>query len=127
MDFGVARKVALVAPAGTETDAGTVKLALLLDKLAANPPVAAAPVSVTVQVEVAGEATDDGLQVTAPRLATTDGPTMVPAEPVVTSWAPVSEEAKVFETPTVAELTPEGIVTLTTAIVPLAISVLFIP
>jgi hypothetical protein len=46
----LALKVAEVAAAATVTDAGTVRVALLLDRLMLAPPVGAAWVSVTVQV-----------------------------------------------------------------------------
>src|SRR5271170_1672704 len=46
----VALKVAVVAPAVTVTDAGTVSEALLLESVTLDPPVGATWVSVTVQV-----------------------------------------------------------------------------
>ena len=46
----VALKVAVMAPAATVTDAGTVSEALLLAKVMLEPPVGAVWVSVTVQV-----------------------------------------------------------------------------
>ena len=48
----VAVNVFVVAPAGTVMEAGTVNMALLLDKLTLAPPVRAAPDNVTVQVDV---------------------------------------------------------------------------
>ena len=48
----VAVKLALVAPAATVTLAGTVTAELLLARLTANPPLAAAAFSVTVQLSV---------------------------------------------------------------------------
>jgi hypothetical protein len=57
----LAAKVAVVTPAGTVTDAGTVKAGLLLDAAAANPPAPAAFVSDTVQVAVPPEAIVPGL------------------------------------------------------------------
>ena len=45
----VAVKAALAEPAGTVRLAGTTTLALLLDRLTAEPPAGAAPLSVTVQ------------------------------------------------------------------------------
>lgn len=51
-EFTVAEKLALAAPAGTFTDAGTVTAALLLARFTVNPPVAAAEFSVTVQLSV---------------------------------------------------------------------------
>jgi hypothetical protein len=47
----VAWKAAVVAPAATVTDAGTVKLALLSERVTIVPPVGAAKDSVTVQVD----------------------------------------------------------------------------
>ena len=61
-DAGVAAKVTLVAPTGTTTETGTVRLALLLERETAYPPVGEALAKVTVQVEVAGDATGEGLQ-----------------------------------------------------------------
>ena len=49
----VALKVAVVAPAATVTDAGTVSEALLLARITLDPPVGAVWVSVTVQTLVA--------------------------------------------------------------------------
>jgi hypothetical protein len=48
----VAEKLAVVAPADTVTDAGTVTALLLLVMPTANPPLAAAAFSVTVQLSV---------------------------------------------------------------------------
>ena len=48
----VAVKLALLAPAATVTEAGTVTAPLLLARLTANPPLAAAVFSVTVQLSV---------------------------------------------------------------------------
>ena len=45
----VAEKLALLAPAATFTDAGTVTAVLLLARLTENPPLAAAALRVTVQ------------------------------------------------------------------------------
>ncbi len=49
-DDAVALKVAVVDPADTVTDAGTVSNALLLDSVTVDPPVGAVCVSVTVHV-----------------------------------------------------------------------------
>jgi hypothetical protein len=48
----LAVKLALVAPPATVTDAGTVTPELLLARLTANPPLAAAAFSATVQLSV---------------------------------------------------------------------------
>ena len=53
-DVPLAVKVAVVAPAATVTDAGTVRLALLLETATAAPPLGADPLRVTAQVEVPG-------------------------------------------------------------------------
>jgi hypothetical protein len=58
-------KVALVAPAGTVTLAGTVATALLLDRVTTRPPLAAALVSVTVPVLPFPPTTLDGLTASA--------------------------------------------------------------
>jgi hypothetical protein len=58
----VALKFAVVAPAVTVTDAGTVRAALFEESPTAAPPVNAAEVSVTVQVVVPFEATELGAQ-----------------------------------------------------------------
>jgi len=63
-------KVALVAPAGTVTLAGTPTTAvLLLESVTTAPPVGAAAVSVAVPVEEAGPATLVGLTDAEDRLA----------------------------------------------------------
>ena len=49
-DDTVAVKLALAAPAGTVTEAGTVTLVLLLARLTTNPPVGAATFSAAVQL-----------------------------------------------------------------------------
>jgi hypothetical protein len=61
----VALKVALVAPAATVTDVGTVSRVLLLARVTTKPPVGAAWVSVTVQVLTALWPRLAGLQATA--------------------------------------------------------------
>jgi hypothetical protein len=62
----VAEKDPLVWPAVTATLAGTVTLALLLDKATVDPPAGAADVSVTVQLEVPGAFTVAGEQLKLP-------------------------------------------------------------
>jgi hypothetical protein len=59
----VAVKDAVVAAAAAVTLAGTVKLALLLVKATAEPPVGAGPLKVTVQALVPGPVSEAGLQV----------------------------------------------------------------
>lgn len=64
-DEMVAVKLALVAPAGTVTDAGTVTAELLLARPTAIPPPAAAAFSVTVQLSVPAVVIDPLLQLNA--------------------------------------------------------------
>ena len=61
-----ALNVALKALAGTGTEAGTVTLALLLERVTLTPPAGAALVKVTVQVDVPGALTVAGEHVTEP-------------------------------------------------------------
>jgi hypothetical protein len=70
----VALKVAVVAPAATVTDAGTVSEVLLLASITLEPPVGAVWVSVTVQVLTALGLNAVGEQVTGE----TDGTIIVP-------------------------------------------------
>ena len=58
----VAVKFAVVAPAVTVTDAGTVRAALFEESPTDAPPVSAAELNVTVQLEVAPEVTELGEQ-----------------------------------------------------------------
>src|SRR5690348_4571153 len=85
--------VALVAPAGTLTDAGTVSSALLLVSVITPPPVGAALLRVTVHVAAAPLLSDEGLQVT---LLMLEGP-VVMALPValVAMLVPVADAANV--------------------------------
>jgi hypothetical protein len=64
-DATVAEKPALVAPAGTVTEAGTVIDELLLERLTVNPPLAAAAFNVSVQASVPAPVIDAFEQETA--------------------------------------------------------------
>jgi hypothetical protein len=61
----VAVKLAVVAPAATVTEAGTVTAVLLLARLTANPPPAAAVFSVTVQLSLPAPVIDPLAQLSA--------------------------------------------------------------
>jgi hypothetical protein len=75
----VTLNVALVAPAGTVTLAGTVTAALLLESVTCAPPAAAGPLRVTVPVAAAPPVTLAGLTFSA---ETTGGSTVSEAVPV---------------------------------------------
>ena len=62
-------KPALLAPAGTVTEVGTVKALLLLDRLTASPPVPAAPDRLTVQASLPAPVIVALLQDSAPGVA----------------------------------------------------------
>jgi len=64
----VAVKLALVDPAPTVTEAGTVTAELLLARLTANPPLGAAALSVTVQLSVPAPVMDPLTQVNPPKI-----------------------------------------------------------
>jgi hypothetical protein len=58
----VAVKLPVVDPAATVTEAGTVTVVLLLARLTANPPLAAAALNVTVQLSVPAPVNDPLVQ-----------------------------------------------------------------
>jgi hypothetical protein len=116
-------KEALVAPAGTVTDAGTLATAVELESDTASPPVGAAPESVTVPVELAPEVTVDGLSVSAlalgptvtgSRVSVADNVTPPPDTEIVTSVLVLTGEVPMLNPPAAANcgtMTELGIVT----------------
>jgi hypothetical protein len=60
-----AEKLALVAPAATVTEDGTVTADILLDRLTVWPPVDAAALSVTEQLSLPAPVSEDDAQVSA--------------------------------------------------------------
>jgi hypothetical protein len=114
---------ALVAPAGTVTDAGTVATALELESDTASPPVGAAAERVTVPVELAPEVTVDGLSVSAVRLgpvatgsrvSVADNVTPPPDTEIVTSVLVLTGEVPMLNPPAPANwgtVTELGMVT----------------
>jgi len=118
----VAVNVAVVAPARTVTEAGTVRLALLLES-ETDVLEATADVIVTVQLEVPPEFNVVGAQ---PTLLRAGGVTteMLPPVPLAETLLPLGAAADTFVTAmfTVPEAVADR-VALTTATTPLAIAV----
>ncbi len=79
----VAVKLALVAPAATVTEAGTVTALLLLARFTVNPPPAAAAFSVTVQLSVPALDIDPLAQLSAVRTGTPVPLRLTADEPLV--------------------------------------------
>jgi hypothetical protein len=108
----------VVAPLATVTEAGTVRRGLLLAKVIVAPPVGAALLKVTVQLEAAFVFRLPGLHVTDE----TVGTVMVPLVPETVSWEPAALTPTKFDKvigdvtgldPSVSETlatTPEAIV-----------------
>lgn len=103
----VALKVAVVAPAVTVAEAGTVSKALLLESATTEPPVGAAVFRVTVQLAMALGFRLPGVQVSAEMLGTV----MIPLAPAET------------DSPSPIALTPVRLVIATVVVVALAASV----
>jgi hypothetical protein len=121
-------KLALVAPADTETEAGTVTLALLPDRVTEAPPLGAAVLNVAVQVAVPGVLIVVGVHVSDVMVVVVvPVPVMVPPVPDNVRAEPVGSEANVFVTLTDVLATLEPIVMFTTATTPFAIIVEFMP
>ena len=93
----VAVKEAVVAAAATVTLAGTVKLALLLVKVTAEPPVGAGALKVTVQALVPGPVNEAGLQVRPLTVTGAGTVTTPPVDEVVIGMA-VEEDEEAFVT-----------------------------
>ena len=117
---------ALLAPAGTVTLPGSVTLALLSDSVTANPPIGAAPLSATVQVDVPGAFTLAGAQDRLLNVAGGGGwmTVIVPPvpEPGIFSAPGLAPRTSLIVTGTVALLVPAAIVNAIVATVPLGIT-----
>jgi hypothetical protein len=122
----VALKVADVAAAATVTDAGTVRVALVLVSATLAPPVGADLVRITVQVEllllfrVVGRHDREETVGQAP-------PVTVPPVPESRMAFPVDDDARVLLTAMAVEVTPAPMVRFTTATVPFEMMPAFIP
>ena len=131
MAVAAALKVAEAPAAGTMTDAGTVKAALLEEIATAVPPVGAAPESVTVQAILPGGVNEVGVQVRLVSISEGCHPwtPMAPPAPETATALP-SPKAPIVpltETGTDPLLVLVASVTVTTAATPLPIVVEFIP
>ena len=116
-------KEALVAPAGTVTDVGTLATALELESDTVSPPVGAAPETATVPVERAPEVTVEGLRVSADtlgpiatgsRVSVADSVTPPPDTEIVTGVFVLTGDVPMLNPPAAANwgtVTELGIVT----------------
>jgi hypothetical protein len=113
----LAEKIAVLAPEATETDAGTVTSALLLES-ATVPPLD--PESETVQVLEAPELNDDGVQAKPVTIGNpTEGDVTVPPVPLRSRACPSGEAEMVSVIPNAVVAPAEGdSVTLITATTP---------
>ena len=118
-------KVAEVAPAANVTEAGTVRVLLVVDKATAAPPVGAGPVNVTVHVELLEALRAVG---THARDVTVGRAPPVTSPPVADRgmFRPSADAAKLSIAIAVVT-TPTASVRFTVATVPLAIVPPFIP
>jgi len=124
----VAEKVAEVAPAATVTDAGTVNAALLSDRVTTAPPDGAAPLRLTVQVDVPEPEMLLGLQLSPDRVVVVGGIVTVPVVPRDVMKSPAEEEAKLLLTSTVlVRLVLVDSVRVALATMPFGIAVEFAP
>jgi hypothetical protein len=120
----VAVKVAVVDPAATATDPGTVSAAALLDSVTVPPPVF---VSVTVHVLAPPLLSVAGAQLNPAKIGSAAGAVTVPPVPLMDSACPSSVAPSVLVTPMVVLATPVAIVTVTTATTPFCIREEFKP
>ena len=124
----MAVKVAVVFPAPTVTEAGSVNAAALSDRETTAPPVGADVVSETVHVDDPPELKDAGAQLSALSVGGGGAAAVtVPATPFMVNGPPWGSTPNVFVTLTVVLATPDAIVTLTTAATPFCITVVFKP
>jgi hypothetical protein len=126
----VAVTAALADPAGTRTEPGTERLALLSDSATEAPPLGAGPLRDTVQVALPGVVTVVGVHAkplsVGPPLDVADAVT-VPPDVEVAMVLPVGDAAEVFVTAIDVLPTPAASVTFTAANVPFAILFAFMP
>jgi hypothetical protein len=119
----VAVKLAVVDPAPTATDPGTVSAAVSLDSVTVPPPVF---VKVTVHVLVPPVPSVEGVQLNPAKVGSA-GAVTVPPVPLMAIACPSSVAPSVFVTPMVVLATPAAMVTVTTATTPFCIREEFKP
>ena len=126
----VALKLAVLAPAATVTEAGTVKAAMLLERVMIAPPVGAAPLRVTVQAEVELEPKEVGEQVKLEIVPVAGAKTEIePPVPEIAVPIPVGDDpaVPVMVRGATVPLAAVPSVTVAVATVPLPITVAFMP
>jgi hypothetical protein len=124
--LAVAVNVAELAPAGTVTDGGVVRLALLLDS-ATLAVAGAAPVRVTVHDEEPGAVMETGAHETPLSAAEDAMAVIVPPFPVIGSAEPSAKAPSVLITPTFVLVSVDEAANVTVATTPFEIAVVFIP
>jgi hypothetical protein len=124
----VALNVAVVAAAATVTDAGTVRKALVSEIVTNAPPAGAAPVSVTVQLELLEGFNEVGLHEREETVGNTDAPPVtVPPVAVTRTAFAEGPVARPLVTPIAVRVAPAAMVRFTTATVPFAMVATFNP
>src|SRR5271169_1813337 len=124
----VALKVAEVAAAATVTDAGTVRVELVLVRVTVAPPAGAAPLRVTVQVEVPELFKVAGRQARDLTVGKSAAPPVtVPPVAERKMAFPPGNDAVLLLTPITVVVTPAAMVRFTTATVPFEMMPAFIP
>jgi hypothetical protein len=116
-------KVAVVEPAATETEAGTLRLVELDDRFTVAP---VEPLTVTVQVAEVPADTDRRLHVRPVAVKGAAAPLTAPLEELTVRPLPAAEAAIPLITPMVAPVLPER-VTETVATIPFAMAFVFGP
>ena len=122
----MALKVAEVAAAATVTDAGTVSVVLVLVRVTAAPPVGAALVRVTVQVELLELFRVAGRQDRDATVGEVAPPVTVPPVPKSTMPLPVGEDSAVLLIAIAVVVRPAAMTRFTTATEPFAMAPAFI-
>jgi hypothetical protein len=123
----VAVKPAVVAPAPTVTAAGTLRTALLEERVTAAPPAGAALLSVTVQEDVPPEITEAGPQARAVVVTVGVVTVIVPPVPVTEAVVPSDRLPITLLSGIENELVPDESARFRTATVPVPIEAAFIP